>query len=214
MGQRFRLNIFILIICLLISGYFIHRNISSEALERSVHLVEFFSRIDGWEKGKINFVGDDIATSLDLDDYLYADFKKGSKYVSLYIGYYETLKKVGSAHSPLVCFPGQGWNISETQNQKIKTDAGEIHLASMIVGKGGKDELVLYWFQAYDRTSPGTFMQKVNSFLSKVRHKNERNAFVRITIPLTSTIDFKAFETGREFLQDFYPKFLRYILIG
>lgn len=213
MGQRFRLNICILIGCLLVTSYFVHRNITSEPSERKINLVEYFSSIDGWEKGKINIVGDDITKSLDLDDYLFADFIKGNNYVTLYIGYYDTLKKVGAAHSPLVCFPGQGWNISETKTRKIATSAGEISLISLIAGKGGRDELVLYWFQAYNRTSPGTFMQKVNSFLSKVRHKNEKNAFVRITVPLMSNSKSKAFDTGREFLQDFYPKFLQYILI-
>ena len=64
-------------------------------------------------------LGPKIVKALELDDYANQSYSDGKDTISLYIGYYFTAKKVGAAHDPLVCFPGQGWVVSDTQKDKI-----------------------------------------------------------------------------------------------
>ena len=149
--------------------------------------------------------------SLLLDDYLYRNYVNGDRVVSLYIGYYLTTQKVGAAHSPLVCFPGQGWMLSKAQSLTVATSRGDIQLEKMIAAKGGHRELLLYWFQSYDRSSSGTLMQKVNNFLSRFQDNREDNAFVRVTVPLSGAPENDALKDGIDFIKAFYPTFLSYV---
>jgi len=71
--------------------------------------------------------------------------------------------------------------------------------------------LFIYWFQAYDKTSPGTFMQKVNNFLIKLKGDTGHNAFVRVTVPINNNDLARAYQTGVDYIKVFYPPFLQFI---
>lgn len=150
-------------------------------------------------------------TALALDDYVYDTFAREGKTVSLYIGYYFTKDKVGAAHSPLVCFPGQGWTLSEKENRTVTVDGHAVHLAQMVAELNGRRELLQFWFQAYDQTSPGTFRQKINTLRTMLMHGRDDNAFVRITIPMDNHNLSEAARIGDQFIQSFYPVFLNYV---
>jgi hypothetical protein len=81
----------------------------------------------------------------------------------------------------------------------------------MVASIGPRKELLIYWFQAYDRTSPGTFRQKFNTLLSKFHKGREDNAFVRITVPMNEITVDEAYSTGKNFIEKFYPHFLKYV---
>ena len=84
----------------------------------------------------------------------------------------------------------------------------------MIVSIGQRKELILYWFQAFNKTTPGTFLQKIYVLWAKYRYHREDNAFVRISIPMTGQTKKEAFNTGVRFIESFYPAFLRYVTGG
>ena len=82
---------------------------------------------------------------------------------------------------------------------------------SIIVTRGQTKELVLYWFQAFDKTSSDTFFQKVYALLAKILHGKQDNAFVRVSIPIYNQDTEKAFVNGTNFIDVFYPVFLGYV---
>ena len=158
-----------------------------------------------------------IVESLKLDDYANQNYSDGNVTISLYIGYYFTTKKVGAAHDPLVCFPGQGWVVSDTQKDKIVLNpkpADSISYSSMIAHRGLQKELIIYWFQSYDKTNPGTLSQKTTSLYQKVFHHREDNAFVRISTPIEERSLSECSETVFKFIRSFYPIFLNYVKQG
>ncbi|OEU51217.1 MAG: EpsI family protein, partial [Desulfobulbaceae bacterium S5133MH15] len=126
-------------------------------------------------------------------------------------GYYLSTRKVGAAHSPLVCFPGQGWIISSKDRTALKIKGNEIHLLSMIVTRGQEKELVAYWFQSYDQTDPDTLSQKISLLWQKLLHEKENNAFVRVSISVGEKSLSEARDTVFEFIRSFYPVFLNYV---
>lgn len=174
-------------------------------------LSQAFSDFQGWKGHGSSSFDQEVVKSLALDDYLNQSYSNGSEIVNLYIGYYLTLKKVGAAHSPLVCFPGQGWVVSDKTTKEIKTKDGNIDLAVMLVTRGQEKNLVLYWFQAFDKTCPGTFLQKIYTFWAKVMHCREDNAFVRVTVDMNGRSMEEAYEKGQNFIKAFYPRFLEYV---
>ena len=211
MGSSRRNALIYMILCLSLTAAFLHARSSGHEVSPKTPLAKVLAVVPGWStEGEIP-LDLEIVTSLDLDDYLYQTYAKDAAYISLYIGLYRTGEKVGAAHSPLVCFPGQGWEISKPDGIELETAGGTIHLASMTASKGLHKELLLYWFQARDKTSRGTFQQKLYNFLEGLHRGPTDNAFVRVSIPISENDLEKQRQAAFDFIRDFYPLFLRHI---
>jgi EpsI family protein len=157
---------------------------------------------------------DKIIVTLDLDDYLYQNYSNGKQSLSLYIGYYLTGGKLGAAHDPLVCLPGQGWFVRKRGNGDLDLDDTGTHnisYATILVERNGEQELFLYWFQAYDKAVSGTFSQKFISLINKVQGLGQDNAFVRISCSMNGRTEQQCKQILLNFVKEFYPKFLAYI---
>ncbi|OGR16838.1 MAG: EpsI family protein, partial [Desulfobacterales bacterium GWB2_56_26] len=89
---------------------------------------------------------------LELDDYTQGGYKKDGSAINLYIGYYFTSDKVSAAHSPLVCFPGQGWTLTDPDTRQLQVGRHLINYAEMTATLEHHKELVLFWYQAHDKT--------------------------------------------------------------
>jgi EpsI family protein len=211
LGQISNIKIILLVFCLGFTSIFVYWQPESKAAKKQLTLSETLMKIKSWHSEGMVELDRGIVESLELDDYVNHNFSNGSKTVSLYIGYYLTSKKVGAAHSPLVCFPGQGWHLSDSENKTLKVGEEKINLAKMIGSIGTRKELLIYWFQAYDRTSPGTFLQKLYTLWSKFHNGRTDNAFVRITVPIQGKSIDEAYATGLKFIQAFYPQFIGYV---
>ncbi len=210
-------KLIILIVCFALTSFFIYRTPSSTAVKKQVPLTEALADIKGWSRSGSMPLDLEILKALELDDYVNQYHSNGNDTISLYIGYYLTTKKVGAVHDPLVCFPGQGWVISDRQKGKIVLNSKlmeSISYSSMIVQFGSQRQLVIYWFQSYDKTYPGTFSQKLGTLWSKISGKGEDNAFVRISTPIGDKTLPEAHETAFSFIRAFYPVFLQYIKDG
>ncbi len=205
----------IIIVCLLVTAIAINLNRVPAIQQRNTTLADtVLATMNIWvNQGNIP-LSEDIVTALELDDYLNNFLANGKDNISLYVGYYLSQKKIGAAHSPLVCFAGQGWGMSDFENFSLQFGSDSINLSSMLITKNGEKQLVLYWFQAFDKTSPGTFMQKINLLQSKLFDSREDNAFVRVIIPYGEDKSLlEAKNVGTQFIEYFYPIFKNYIML-
>ena len=214
MGQISHGKIIILALCLVITSIFIYLKPSSIAVEKNISLKQALADIHGWENNGFSPFDQKIVDALELDDYANQSYTKGQDIVSLYIGYYLTTKKVGAAHDPLVCFPGQGWVLTDKKSGELilnpETDSS-LSYSSMIAQRGQQKELIIYWFQSYDQTNPDTLSQKISSLWKKILSNREDNAFVRISIPINEKSISESQKTIFKFIKDFYPVFLEYV---
>lgn len=175
-------------------------------------MVNSLSNIKGWNTGEHIVLDSEIVKTLDLDDYANQYYFNTTGRVFLYVGYYFTTEKLGAPHSPLVCFHGAGWNISKKQKRSRDIGGHQLDFVSTIVTRGKERQLLLYWFQAFDKTFPGTFFQKLYAFWTKWLHQREDNAFVRVSLPVQEAAPDAAMRTGMAFIEAFYPVFLEYTL--
>jgi EpsI family protein len=190
---------------------------SPAAVDKHMPLREALSDIKGWRNFGFVPLDEEIVKALQLDDYAFQNYSNGRSTISLYIGYYLTMKKVGAVHDPLVCFPGGGWELSNRKKGilLISQETGEsISYSAMIAQKGHQKELIIYWFQSYDETNPDTFSQKITSLYKKIVEKREDNAFVRISTPVGENPLPEDCETVFNFIRAFYPVFLEYVETG
>lgn len=213
MGYKINGRMIYIVVCLMAAAAFIHFIPSAENIEKKESLSSVFTSIDGWKNVRDADMQQEIINALELDDFLFRTYSKDTRFVSLYVGYYHTASKVGAAHSPLVCFPGQGWEITKPKKFSADFLNGKINAEILVVKKGRQHELLLYWYQSHDLTSSGTFLQKIQTFWGRLTSKPEDNAFVRVSVSIQNKNTEKALNTAVEFIQDFYPHFLSYIKV-
>ena len=217
MGHINRKKIITLILCLLITGIICNLRPVTKTVKKTISLEKALADISGWHYDGFNSLDSKIVDALYLDDYANQSYTKNRETVSLYIGYYLTKKKVGAAHDPMVCFPGQGWLIQDKKAERLilNSKTGEkVSYSSMIAKRSGEKELVIYWFQSYDTTTRDTFTQKITLLWNRLFKKGEDNAFVRITMQVDEKSIPECKKTIHEFIKAFYPVFLEYIQNG
>jgi len=217
LGQISRKKIVVLIICLLLTGIICNLLETSTTAKKEISLKNALTDITGWHYNGFSSLDTKIVEALYLDDYVNQSYTKNGQTVFLYIGYYLSKKKVGAAHDPMVCFSGQGWLLKDTKIKKLvlnaKTDE-KILYSSMLAERSGAKKLVVYWFQSYDTTNPGTFSQKITLLWNRLFGKGEDNAFVRITMQIDEKSALEYENTINEFIKTFYPVFLEYVKTG
>jgi len=212
LGQFSKKRIIIVVICFVVTGILVYLKPGSTSQIKSVTLENALSTIPGWENKGNQPYQQNIVDALFLDDYVNSTYTKGNRTVSLYIGYYNSAQKVGAAHDPTVCFPGQGWVVSnQTTGRQKFSDGQTVNYSMMLAELGTTKNLLLYWFQSYDITCSSTFAQKLTLFWQKIFHQGESNAFVRLTV-FVGDKDIKDCQKDAfDFMKDFYPVFLTYI---
>lgn len=213
MGQH-AVRASIIIALLVVTGILIHRAQGSTAIQRSQPLRRVIDKVEGWRSvGEIP-LDSAVIQSLDLDDYLNHAYTDGTKTVALYVGFYSTSRKIGAAHDPLVCFSGQGWTVSgHKQGELSLTDSPTttISFTEMTAERRQEKQLIAYWFQAYDRSTPDTFSQKVSSAWQRLAKGRGENAFVRLSMPIGSASEEECRETIHRFMRAFYPVFMSFV---
>jgi EpsI family protein len=213
--KAFLFRVAVVCVVLFATSGVIHRTGSGVAHHFAKKFDTALPAISGWESFDLRSgLSDQVVTALDTDDVFFRTYRKGDADVTVYIGYYYALGKAGMAHSPLVCFPGQGWKTTGEEVRTIPVDGlpgAPVKANSIIVQKGPDKQLVLFWFQAYDRSFPSSFHQKLWTLWMKIRYGVEENAFVRVSVPFEGEDLDRPLHQASEFLQIFYPAFLTYI---
>ncbi len=178
---------------------------------KKISLREALTGLQGYRVARYITLEDDVYNFLDLDDYIFADYVSDKGKANLFIGYYFSSDKVSAAHSPLVCFPGQGWDITPPSWNTLYIGKNEIGYAEVTATFGEEKELVFYWYQAGERTNPQVYQNKIYTIYNKLFNGDGQHAFVRITVPLTDSSRDQAEQVAHDFMRTFYPKFLTYI---
>jgi EpsI family protein len=107
-------------------------------------LEDWSSEERGWDA--------DAVTALGVEDYLLRRYVRddGTR-LWLYVGVHEGLSLApnsGSPHSPLLCYPGQGWEIIASRERQIDRPGKEPITANwLLVEKDGVAKSVVYWQQ-------------------------------------------------------------------
>lgn len=170
-----------------------------------------FEVLGQWELQADAPFSQSIVKTLELDDYVNMRFLKNGHVVTLYIGYYNSLEKAGAVHSPLVCIPGQGWEVTRTENVVFPIGDNYINAKLIEAELHERRNMIVYWYQAHNRSFPGTLKQKMYAFYAKTFHGNEKNAFVRVSLTTTPGAAENNLGLIEDFLSHFYPRFVEFM---
>ncbi|MDD2852270.1 MAG: EpsI family protein [Desulfuromonadaceae bacterium] len=209
------LKIVLLAALLLMVAIFVNSSVNKLQQTTKEPLRNALDSLPGWNASPNISMGANIEEALKLDDYLFKTYRRDNDTVSLYIGYYRSAAKVGSAHDPLVCFTGQGWRIAERGKGTYQLPSPGSHIinySTMVAEQQSDKEYILYWFQTNNTTSSGTFDQKVQMLWQRLRNNpREENAFVRVSTRMEGNNSEIAKKRALDFVNSFYPEFYRYV---
>lgn len=212
MGTKTDKRIYYIVLLLLATCLFIYRDSGTNAGHHAgPKLKEFLREIDRYKIGTDIGLGENTTNMLKLDDYVFTNYSNDNKNVTLYIGHYYTLAKLTAAHSPLVCYPSQGWIIDEPVNHQLTIGNDTLNYSELVATLGDKKELILYWYQATNKSSQHIFQIKITALINKLCDNNEQHGFVRVSIPFSGTDQDQARTTGFTFIKAFWPHYLNYI---
>lgn len=150
-------------------------------------LIRFPSTIGLWE-GASSKLDNDVLGKLKLDDYISADYRnaKDNIPVNFYIAYYASQRKGASPHSPRVCIPGGGWEITQISRQSASiASTGEIlPFNRAVIKKGSSKQLVYYWFQQRGLAISNEYVMKWHLFKDALIKNRTDGALVRLVTPV------------------------------
>ena len=214
MGNRIEIKLVVLIGVFLITCIFIYNKKETPKLNKPA-LKQHFQSINNYKTIRHIELEDNALKMLKLDDYIYADYEGPNGKINLYIGYYYTANKAYASHSPLICYPSQGWEIKKKPTtHTLKVGPYTIHYEEIITSLGEETELVIYWYQSHLLTNTQIYQNKIDMGYNKVLNNGEQHAFVRISVPLASTSSKNVEQVATAFINAFYPQFVDFINKG
>lgn len=183
------------------------------APERKVASVErepfaiFPSRLDEWKGGIPLKLPDEIETALQANDYVAVDFtnENTGDTIDFFSAWYKDQTK-GGTHSPEICLPGSGWEISELDEIEISEklgSTGEFHTNRAIIRKGNVRMMVYYWFEQRGRKVANDFDAKLHLLWDSFKTGRTDGAIVRLT---TNISPGESDEDAENRLLDFLAK--------
>ena len=211
MGKKVQKKNIFLIVLLLLTSCFVYWRTEPVKAAKPIGLQTLLGPVPGYQITGTLALDPTTVSYLELDDYTQGGYKKDGSAINLYIGYYFTSDKVSAAHSPLVCFPGQGWTLTDPDTRQLQVGRHLINYAEMTATLEHHKELVLFWYQAHDKTETEIYRNKFHTLLNQITAGRQEHAFVRVSVPVGEAGLEEARLAGRAFISAFYPIFLSYV---
>ena len=210
MGTKQETKLIVLAVLFLATALLVHAGTAATVVPNKPPLNEYFRDISGYIPLQDIDLIEEATRLLQLDDYLFTYYAGPSGPVNLYIGYYYTAGKASAAHSPLICYPSQGWKITEQPARYSREIGGfALEYEEITTTYGRQQELVLYWYQTYARTQPKAYRTKIDIAFNKLLRRGEQHAFVRVSVPYDDNRE-EAQAAAMEFIRVFFPRLVEF----
>jgi exosortase D (VPLPA-CTERM-specific) len=178
---------FLVIIGLVVIAFFVVNFVDQreEVFPQRQSLVTFPIAFDQWQ-GKQDKLLPSIEQFLNVTDYVLNDYTSDNKLpINLYVAYYKSQRKGLAPHSPRVCIPGGGWDISEIKQVKIHLATGNaLPLNRVVIQNGNNKQLVYYWFKQRGRDIASEYWMKWYLLTDSLSMSRTDGSLVRLTTPI------------------------------
>jgi exosortase D (VPLPA-CTERM-specific) len=162
--------------------------------------------------GQQEYLDEATEKVLAADDYFVATYKGTDNEVNLLLTYYERQLGGSGIHSPEVCLPSGGWEVSKWSGRDINVSGTTVHVNRAIIQKGLSRQLVYYWFEQRGRKITNDYQAKLVSMWDKMLTGRSDGGLVRLVTPIAGDNIAEADKRLEAFmstlvpmLPDFYP---------
>ncbi len=140
--------------------------------------------------GQKSFLDFEIERVLGADDYLIADYQgQQDSSVNLLVSYYKSQNEGSGIHSPQVCIPGGGWEVSNWVQVPVTITGPAAQTFSVnraIIQKGLNRQLVYYWFDERGRKFTNDYLAKGYTVYDAIATGRSDGALIRVVTPVAS----------------------------
>jgi exosortase D (VPLPA-CTERM-specific) len=148
----------------------------------------FPAALDGWT-GSFGALDPSVERALGADDYLAAYFRNPAEAagVDLFLSYYASQTEGASIHSPEVCLPAGGWEMSALTERRVElpgTRLGAVTLNRAVIQRGLERQLVYYWYEGRGRRLTGDVEIKFRTLADGLRLGRTDGGLVRVVTPI------------------------------
>lgn len=158
-------------------------------------LSQFPSQIGSWT-GHPEILNWDMERVLAADDYLVSDYVDTSTTdklpVNLLISYYRSQTEGSGIHSPEVCIPAGGWEVSKWEQVTLslsQAKGGKFSVNRAIIQKERDRQLVYYWFEQRGRRITNDYVAKAFTVWDSITLGRSDGALIRIITPIKGNDD-------------------------
>ena len=162
---------------------------------RRTPLLLFPERLGDWRGGAARQLEPEIEGVLAADDYLSISFDRpdAAPAVDMFVAWYRKQTEGSGIHSPEVCIPAGGWEISKIrQIEMIIETTGEtaggqsipVKLNRAIIQKGLSEQLVYFWYEQRGRKMASDYLAKAVTVLDAVTIGRTDGALIRLITPI------------------------------
>lgn len=129
-----------------------------------------------------------IAKILAADDYRQATLTRDADtpVIGLFMAFYHDQSQ-GGVHSPEICLPSSGWEISRLERVDMADDLGvqgAFPLNRAVIQKGNSRMMVFYWFQQGERRVAWDMAAKFHLLVDGIRTGQTDGGIIRLTTPI------------------------------
>ena len=103
--------------------------------------------------------------------------------MNLFTAYYHSITDGSGTHSPEVCIPGGGWEVSSWQQTTVSSEGGsseDFKVNRAIIQKGTDLRLVYYWFEQRGKRFASEYAFKLDTVKESLLHGRSDGALVRL----------------------------------
>jgi len=189
--------------------YLPHR---SEIIPDHPAFASFPRELGGWS-GKVEPLDAVTKSTLKADETLLADYDKADvPPVNLFVAYYASQRKGSSPHSPRVCMPGGGWEITDLHQKTVSVDGKSMPVISAVIERQGVRQLVFYWYLERGQPMADEFYKKWNLLKDSIVRNRSDGALVRLVTPIaTGERDAVAEQRLLSFMGTLNPQLARFV---
>ena len=132
---------------------------------------------------------------------------------NLFVAYFETQRTGKAPHSPKNCLPGAGWvqEQSGTVELQVAGEPAPIRMNRYIVARGQNQSVVLYWYQARNRTIASEYAAKIFTVADAIRYNRSDTALVRVVVGVDGRGPDHAIQTALGFVKSFFEPLKQYL---
>ncbi len=182
------------IIMLVVSlGFILFVGNRDERPPEKISLVSFPMHIADWV-GARESLDASIEKHLGLTEYVLANYRNSGGIINLYVAYYESQKKGVSPHSPKVCIPGGGWEITNFNRTVLQS----MPVNRVVIQKGEERQLVYYWFVERGEIVANEYLKKWRLLRDALLKRRSDGALVRVVLPMDANADINEAEKNAE----------------
>ena len=188
----------------------------SEIVPERLRFISFPETLGPWKSlGRPALLESDIEQFLKPEDYILSNYTKSkNEMINFYVAYYASQRKGYSPHSPIVCIPGGGWQISkfERVSYQSKSLGVTLPLNRVVIARDNNKQIVYYWFVQRGRNVANEYWSKWLLLVDAVMKNRTDGALVRVVTPLSpNESERDADERLQSFIDELQPRLRAYL---